>query len=591
MNKNWNLSGVFASQGEATLSMRETAKSCEHFKQAYKSRIGLLEIGEFTSCVRQYSELEKALCKIESYAFMLNSTNLLNPQITDWNQEIGQKLSDARFCLSFFAEEIEAKEDWDWNLLSGCLSRGEIAALKKIVRLKPHALASQDLRTLFKEQEDVHQYWFQLYDQMQVLQRFEIGSDSYSQAEIRNFLDSQETTDRHQAGRALSVSYAANNQIYATIFNAIIEKNLIAFNWRNYKYPAHAANVENDICAEDLKNLVNTVLANAAQISHRYYKIKARLFGVPKISYWDRNAVPDIFKGVQKVNYTIEEARDLILQEFRRFSAEFADIAAKFFETDKIDYLPYGGKTSLSYCMEMPVGVDPFICLNFTGCLQNVTTMAHELGHGVHEYLSKEQGELGRHKSVAQAEVASIFGEMLVFHGMLQKAKTPREKMSLLAQRIGDMILVSFRQISLHQFEEFAYERRKKGHVSAAELSEAFERFVAYPLGDAVDMTAVGVTWPSIPHFFLNAPFYVYSYCFSLCVANSLYEVYQSKSIPDFEKKYMDMLRNGGVENYREALAHFGIDAAAPEFWQNGLNLIKRYIDELEQLVQDYLPD
>lgn len=586
--KNWNLTGVFASMSEASTFMHNVFEQCNQFADKYQNKVAELDSENFVRCIREYAGLKSALYRVELYAFLLESTNQLDPTIGSWAQNISKQQSDAEFAIEFYTRELKFKDDWDWDMLSNLLTAGELSWLKKLRRFRLHVVASKNARKLFNEEATVHGYWHKMYDLLRASERFEIGTESYSQAEIIKLLNSSDPSTRHKAGKAMCKAFAKNNELYATVYNAMMEKNLIDFEWQNYDTPVHKANLENDIDAEDLKNLVETVMKNAPEISQRYYRLKAQLFGVSKISYWDRNAEPEMFKIGDGAEYTVEQARDLILREFRGFSDKFADVAAKFFDNEWIDYFPKEGKTSLSYCTEIPVDVNPFICLNFTGSSVNVTTMAHELGHGVHEYLSKKQGELGASKATAQAEIASIFAEMLVFHGMLQKAQTPEEKMRLLCRRIGDMILSSFRQIALHQFEAFAYQQRQQGHVSVSVLSEAFERFVSYPMGDAVDTAGIGSTWASIPHFFLDSPFYVYSYCFSLCVVNSLYEVYQSHSVPDFEEKYMQMLENGGVENYREALARFGIDASKPEFWQNGLNLIKQYVDELETLMHEH---
>lgn len=586
--KNWNLSGVFASMEAASAFMQNVIAACNRFADDYRGRVAALSVDDFASCIKEFSELETAMNRVHIYAFMLETTNLVDPQIGTWARNIDKQLSDAGFAVEFFSREVKSKSDWDWAALTGKISKGELSWLKNELRFKPHIVDSEEARKLFKDEAIVHTYWDKMYDLLRVAERYEIGAETYAQPELIKLLNSPDTKVRRQAGKAMSRTFGRNNELYTTVYNALLEKNLVSFKWRNYDYPAHKANLENSIEAEDLTNLVETVLANAPEISQRYYRLKARLFGAPQISYWDRNAEPEIFVAADGPEYSVEQARDFILGEFRGFSVKFADIAARFFDNDRIDYYPREGKTTFSYCTSRPVDVDPFICLNFTGNSASVNTMAHELGHAVHEYLSKRQGELGAAKAVAQMEVASIFAEMLVFHGMLQKAQTPEQKMRLLSRRIGEMILVSFRQISLHQFEEFAYRQRQQGHVPSAVLCDAYERFVSYPLGDAVDTSDIGATWASVPHFFQASPFYIYSYCFSLCVVNSLYAVYLSKSVPDFEEKYMQMLENGGTENYREALARFGIDASKPEFWQGGLNLIKQYVDELESLVREY---
>ena len=289
--------------------------------------------------------------------------------------------------------------------------------------------------------------------------------------------------------------------------------------------------------------------------------------------------------NTEQETYTIEQAKDLVLEAFNAFSPEFARIAQRFFDEDLIDYYPYKGKDSGAYCMEMAGNAMPMVFLNFTGSTSSVITMAHELGHAVHEYLSKEQGELGRRKSCAQAETASIFAEQLVFNLLLKKAKTPKQRFCLLAEHLEDMIATAYRQIAFHGFESSAATMRLKGEISADKLEKLWLKYMKGYLGESVDTSNLAPMWAGILHFF-QYPFYVYSYCFACCVVNTLYEIYLNNTIDGFAEKYMQMLRNGGVENYREALAHFGVDASKPDFWQKGLNLGKEYLSELEKLYE-----
>ena len=320
-------------------------------------------------------------------------------------------------------------------------------------------------------------------------------------------------------------------------------------------------------------------------VPQRYYKLKAKAFGVEQISYWDRNAPYPFSADVKEETYTIEQAKDLVLEAFNAFSPEFASIAQRFFDEDLIDYCPYKGKDSGAYCMEMAGDAMPMVFLNFTGSTGSVITMAHELGHAVHEYLSKQQGELGRRKACAQAETASIFAEQLVFNLLLKKAKTPKERFCLLAEHLEDMISTAYRQIAFHCFESCAAAKRLNGEISTVKLEKLWLSSMKGYLGESVDISNLAPMWAGILHFF-QYPFYVYSYCFACCVVNTLYEIYQKGTVDNFAEKYMQMLRNGGVENYREALAHFGVDASKSDFWQKGLTLGAEHLSALEQLYE-----
>ena len=463
------------------------------------------------------------------------------------------------------------------------LPAGTFAWLKQIHRFQKHTIDIK-LQQLFEDESSVEQYWIRLYDETRAAMIFKINGKMLSEGDALALLSSDSSKIRKDAGQALSKEYDKKRSTFALIYNALLRSRQIDTQWHNYDYPEEQSVLENNIEAEDLDNLVDTVLCNNI-VPQRYYKLKAKALGLEQISYWDRMAPFPFVANVEQETYTIEQAKDLVLEAFNAFSPEFARIAQRFFDEDLIDYYPYKGKDSGAYCMEMAGNAMPMVFLNFTGSTSSVITMAHELGHAVHEYLSKEQGELGRRKSCAQAETASIFAEQLVFNLLLKKAKTLKQRFCLLAEHLEDMIATAYRQIAFHGFESSAATMRLKGEISTDKLEKLWLKYMKGYLGESVDTSNLAPMWAGILHFF-QYPFYVYSYCFACCVVNTLYEIYLNNTIDGFAEKYMQMLRNGGVENYREALAHFGVDASKPDFWQKGLNLGKEYLSELEKLYE-----
>lgn len=585
MKTEWNLSDVFETREDALNYAHSFVDNCAAFEQKYAGKIADMSPEMFANCLKSYSDLVGTDIKIESYAYLIYSTHLNDSEVLSWYQKMNDLVLEGNAKIVFFTVEIFEVEKWDWAALSAYLQAGDIAWLKDALRFKAHTL-SVDQEKLFTEMASMQTYLERLYTDIRNSEVYVVNGQQMSEGEVLAMQSSPLKEERDAAGKALIKVYKNHNQKFATIFNARMGQCQISSNWHHYDYPSHKADLQNCIMAEDLDNLVTTVVNSAAEVSQRYYKLKARLWKVPQISYWDRGAQYPCFNNKQE-QYGIEEARDLILDAFERFSPEFARVGRMFFEKDLIDYYPRAGKGSGAYCMPMPAGNNPYLFLNFNGTFGSVNTMAHELGHGIHEYLSKQQGELGQQKSIAQSETASIFGETLVFQSMLEKITDKEQKLILLTQRIEEMISTSFRQISFHQFEDFAYRQRQKGDVSAQELNDAFYRFFSHYLGEGVDTTGTEVLWAYVSHFMQQPPFYVYSYCFSLCVVNALYEIYLSKNVADFEEKYIQMLKNGGIENYREALSHFGIDASEPSFWQKGIKLIKDYVDEFERLAQE----
>ena len=583
MKENWDLSGVFTSPAQAQTALQKLQKECTAFCNRYQNKVRKLSAKRLAGCVKEYSELCAQKDKISSYAYLLHSTNLNDETISIFYQNINDGIGECDKSLIFFTTEIVNSNKLDVDTLKQILSDGDFAWLKNLLRFKPYYLPV-DMEKIFADVNSIEDYWVRLYDETRAKMVFSVRGEQYSEGQVLRLQMSESSVTRHIAGETMVDQYEQHKALFTTVYNALVRSRQINFGWHHYEYPEHEANLSNNIDKNDLDNLVSTIIANHYNVPNRYYRLKAKMFKKATIRYWDRNAPYPFAKETKK--YSIEEAKDIVLNAFAKFSEEFAEVARKFFDENMIDYYPYSGKDSGAYCMEMPVGCLPMVFLNFGGTANDVMTMAHELGHAVHEYLSKEQGELGRAKSCAQAETASIFAEQLVFRSLLEKETDKCSKYTLLAGHVENMINTSFRQIAFHRFEHFAHEQRAKGEFKTDELENAWMDFMGAYFGKSVDISDIAPIWCSVPHFF-HYSFYVYSYCFSSCVVNTLYELYQSNMVENFADKYLRMLKMGGVEDYRVALAHFGIDASNPAFWQEGINLMSKYIDELEKLAEE----
>ena len=583
MNKNWNLNVVFASQAMAEKTMERVLDDVKDFRIFYEYRLRELTPPAIDVVLKRYIELMIDAGRVNDYAYLLHSTNLNNASISAFYQDVCEKISSVEKQLVFFVNWLKNGENIHFDELKTVLPAGTFAWLKQIRRFQKHTIDIK-LQQLFEDESSVEQYWIRLYDETRAAMTFKINGKMLSEGDALALLSSDNSKIRKDAGQALSKEYDKKHSTFALIYNALLRSRQIDTQWHNYDYPEEKSVLENNIEAEDLNNLVDTVLSNNT-IPQRYYTLKAKALGLEQISYWDRMAPFPFVANTEQETYTIEQAKDLVLEAFNAFSPEFASIAQRFFDEDLIDYYPCKGKDSGAYCMEMAGDAMPMVFLNFTGSTDSVITMAHELGHAVHEYLSKEQGELGRRKSCAQAETASIFAEQLVFNLLLKKAKTPKQRFCLLAEHLEDMIATAYRQIAFHGFESSAATMRLKGEISADKLEKLWLKYMKGYLGESVDTSNLAPMWAGILHFF-QYPFYVYSYCFACCVVNTLYEIYLNNTVDGFAEKYMQMLRKGGVETYREALAHFSVDASKPDFWQKGLNLGKEYLSELEKLYE-----
>ena len=584
MSEKWNLSDIFASLDDARVESERLVPLCRKFKEKYEGKVASLKPMYFHDCLSEYADLKAMLNRLTGYAYLVWSTNLKDKVVCAFYQDMQDTVKLCTKELTFFEVEICKELDYFQVILpDNSDGRGKRAWLKQCLKFKQHTL-SNELEKLFCDQQSVTDYWIRLYNEERAKFSVEINGQMYNEGELLQFYNSQNAGLRAEAEAKRMAWYEQRQDLFALIYNALLHHRAIVREWRHYGYPAEAANLSNDIDDADLTNLVDTFAKDdspARALAHRYHALKAKLLWCHKLSYQDRLA-PYPFEE-EGSRYTIEEAKELILKTFAEFSPEFADIAQIFFDKDCIDFYPRDGKADGAYCIEMPVEVLPRVFVNFNGYVEDIDTLAHELGHAVHEYVSKKYGELGREKSCAQAETASIFAEQLVFDALLKAETDSKRRFILLAKHIEEMIATTSRQIAFHRFEDLAHKARANGEVSVQSLQEMFISVMNNYLGPSVDTKGVEFIWAGIPHFF-EADYYVYSYCFSYCVVNSLYEVYRSGKMSDFATKYMTMLTDSGIENYRLALTRFGIDASSPTFWQNGIPRFEQEMDELETL-------
>ncbi|MBO6290403.1 MAG: hypothetical protein J6N45_08810 [Alphaproteobacteria bacterium] len=593
MSEKWNLSDIFASLDEAIGVGKKELLKCQQFRKEYEGKVASLDALAFEDCLVEYSNTCTLLCLLDSYAYLVWSTNLSDKVVCAFYQDMQDTVKQCKKELTFL--EVEICKEVDYSKVSSYLADDEIglglkAWLKKCLKFKSHTLSSE-LEQLFCDQQAIADYWVRLYNEERAKFSIEVRGKKYNEGELLELYNSQDVSLRAEAEAKRMKWYEDRQDLFALIYNALLKSRVIAKEWRHYSYPAEEANLSNDINSADLTSLVDTFAREdspARALAHRYHALKAKMLWRFKLPYQDRLA-PYPFEE-EGTRYTVEEAKELILKTFAEFSPEFAKIAEMLFDKDCIDFYPYEGKADGAYCMEMPVGYLPRVFVNFNGYVMDVDTLAHELGHAVHECVSKKYGELGREKSCAQAETASIFAEQLVFEALLKAETDPKRRFILLAKHIEEMIATTCRQIAFHRFEDMAHIERAKGEVSTQKLQEMFKSVMDNYLGPSVDTTGVEFIWAGIHHFF-EYDYYVYSYCFSCCVVNSLYEVYKSGTVDNFAEKYMEMLTDSGIENYRQALAKFGIDATSPTFWQDGMRLFEQELSELETLAEQIMKE
>jgi oligoendopeptidase F len=422
--------------------------------------------------------------------------------------------------------------------------------------------------------------WVRLFDETMADLRFPYDGGEKTTTEIFDLMSDTDRDVRAAAAKSISAVLEKNLRLFSLITNTLAKDKAIDDNWRDYKRPVSARNLSNAVEDEVVDALSTAVQGSYERISHRYYRIKADWLGLDKLKHWDRNA-PLPADDDRKIAW--DEAKDTVLTAYADFSPELSSIGKRFFDGGWIDAPARAGKAGGAFAHPTVPSAHPYILLNYQGRVRDVMTLAHELGHGVHQVLAGPRGNLMANTPLTLAETASVFGEMLTFQSMLKKTTDPVKRKIMLAGKIEDMINTVVRQIAFYEFERRVHDERKQGEISGNRICEIWMDVQRESLGPAFDFTEDYRTyWSYIPHF-IHSPFYVYAYAFGDCLVNALYDLFE-QGHPKFQDKYLEMLSAGGTLRHKELLAPFGLDASDPAFWNRGLAVIERMIDQLEEL-------
>jgi len=445
---------------------------------------------------------------------------------------------------------------------------------------RPYQL-SDDLEKLFHEKAMTGAAaWSRLFNETLTGLRFEIGGETFTLEAALNFLSDANPSKRAAAAEALAKVFKANVRLFTLVTNTLAKDKEISDRWRGFPDVASSRHLANRVEPEVAGALVEAVRDSYPRLSHRYYALKAKWLGQDRLNYWDRNA--PISRDPEPV-IEWQDARATVIEAYRRFSPRMADIASGFFTSNWIDAPVREGKSPGAFSHPAVPSAHPYIMMNYLGKPRDVLTLAHELGHGVHQVLANAQGALMAATPLTLAETASVFGEMLTFKALLAQTGNPREKKVMLAQKVEDKINTVVRQIAFYRFERLVHEARREGELTPDKIGEFWLQVQGESLGPAVELNeGYENYWTYVSHF-VHSPFYVYAYAFGDCLVNSLYAAYE-RAPEGFEGRYLDMLRAGGTKHHKELLAPFGLDASGPGFWAMGLKVIEDMIIELEAL-------
>ena len=583
----WDLSDLYASPDAVDVSkdVEEVRAASIAFKAKYDEKLDALSGDALAEAIAAYERIEDTLGKLSSYAQLLYAGDMSDADIAQFYQNISEDVTEISTETLFFTLSINRESDaWLEALYKESEALRHYKPWLDTVRAyKPYQL-SDDLETLLLEKSSTGRgAWSRLFDETVANMRFDYEGESLSSAEILDKLSHKDGAVRKSAAKIIGEEFGKYAPTFSLITNTLAKDKDIEDKWRNFDAPISSRNISNQVEDEVVDTLLSTVEKNYKNLSHRYYAIKAKWLGSETLNYWDRNApLPEDDDSL----YTWDEAVSLVLEAYAAFSPELAKIGKEFFDKGWIDAPVRDGKSPGAFAHPTVPSAHPYLLVNFQGKTRDVMTLAHELGHGVHQVLSAQQGALMADTPLTLAETASVFGEQLVFQSILNAEKDANRRKIMIANKVEDMLNTVVRQIAFCGFETSVHAERKQGELTAERIGEIWMDVQRESLGPALQFDDEYANyWMYIPHF-IHSPFYVYAYAFGDCLVNALYAEYQTQSASDnakdFEQKYINMLRAGGTLRHKELLAPFNIDISKPDFWQQGLDIISSYIDELE---------
>ncbi|NCQ24114.1 MAG: oligoendopeptidase F [Rhodobacteraceae bacterium CG17_big_fil_post_rev_8_21_14_2_50_63_15] len=579
----WDLSDLYSGEDapelKRDLAWLETA--CTSFATDYEGKLASLDAAGLVECLRRDEKISTIAGRIMSFAGLRYYQLTIDGGRAKFMSDCQEKVTNFTTPLVFFSLELNRLDEAALTAMyaqDSDLARYK-PVLDRIRAMKPYQL-SDELERFLHDLGVVGDAWERLFDETIAGLEFTVAGEAMSIESTLNLLTDPDRSQREAAAHELARVFGENIRIFARVHNTTAKEKEVIDRWRKMPTAQTARHLSNDVEPEVVEALRNAVVAAYPKLSHRYYELKRKWLGLERMQIWDRNA-PLPMEDPRIVDW--EAARETVMGAYAAFDARMADLAQPFFERGWIDAGVKPGKAPGAFAHPTVTDVHPYVMLNYLGKPRDVMTLAHELGHGVHQRLAAAQGELLASTPLTLAETASVFGEMLTFRRMLEGARTQTERKVLLAGKVEDMINTVVRQIAFYDFECKLHAARRAGELTPEDINALWMSVQADSLGPAFDfMEGYETFWAYIPHF-VHSPFYVYAYAFGDGLVNALYAVYEENP-EGFQDKYFEMLKAGGSKHHKDLLAPFGLDASDPAFWDKGLSMISGLIDELEAM-------
>lgn len=580
----WDLSDLYASLDapEVAADLNKAKKNAKAFRKNYEGKLAGLSGDALAKAIADYEALAELLGKLGSFAGLAYAANAADAAIAQFYQNIQEAEVRISGDTLFFTLELNNVDDkaLEEKIKTSAKLKHFQPWLRDIRIFKPHQLSPELEKLLHEKSLSSRNAWIRLFDETEESLRFKIGKEKLTLAQALHLMSSSDKNKRKATAKELGKVFGKNIRTFALITNTLAKDKEIEDEWRRFERPISSRNLANLVEDEVVDALLDTVRKNYKNLSHRYYKIKAGWMGKKKLNYWDRNAP---LPGDDSRTYSWGEAVDIVLSAYHEFSPRFAEIGRTFFENAWVDAPARVGKASGAFAHPTVPSAHPYLLVNFQGKRDDIMTLAHELGHGVHQVLAGKQGALMADTPLTLAETASVFGEQIVFRKLLAQEKDAAKRKLLIADKVESMLNTVVRQVAFCEFERRVHTERRAGELTSDRIGELWMEVQKESLGPAVKFSPeYQHFWAYVSHF-IHSPFYVYAYAFGDCLVNALYAVYLQGNVKDFEQKYITMLEAGGTLHHKELLAPFGLDASQKDFWQQGLNVISDFIDELER--------
>lgn len=582
---NWDLSDLYNSPGDNALQADKSALRilANQFSETYKGNVAELTPGQFANALEEYEEIVRLAGKIGSYAQLIWSTNTEDASLGKLLQEARELGSEISQKLVFFDVEWLKMNDEKAGLI---IHSNEVSHWKHYLetsrRYKEHTLSEEAEKVMSAKSVTSRSAWNRYFDETLGAARFELDGESLTEQQVLSKLHSPDRELRKRAHESLTRTFKDHSRTLTFVFNTILADKQTNDKLRGYDNWISSRNLANEIDQSTVDSLVETVTGKY-DLVQRYYKLKRTLLGYDKLYDYDRYA--PLMKNRKQIKW--DQAKENVLEAYGDFHPEMKRIASEFFDKRWIDASIKPGKRGGAYSASTVTSVHPYVFMNYDGQLRDVQTLAHELGHGVHQYLSRKQGELQSSTPLTTAETASVFGEMLVFNRLMNSLSDPEEKLALLVSKIDDTIATVFRQISMNRFEDKIHTaRRNEGEQTTDEFSAHWYETQKALYGESVQITdEYRLWWCYIPHF-LHTPGYVYAYAFGELLVLALYNAYKNGQ-EGFEERYIEMLEAGGSDWPHNLVEKLGIDIRDTEFWGQGLALFEQMIEQAEELAAE----